>query len=201
MGQALGSCTSRHLGHRSSNPASAPAWGLLFGVACEGNGYSRTKIRLRAVQVTVKAKDSALGLEAWGRAVHYEDWVFCWTVINKNLKLSSALLLHSKCRFEEGTEILWIELIMVLSTRCTILSQPFLRVMTSCRVKFGRKLKAHQGEVRLNVTLKRPCRFIFAPFLPLPRNASTAVPASLPRSTDSQLHSQLDSPRVKELVL
>lgn len=41
----------RHLGNGSLNPASPPASGLLFGVACEGSGHSRAKIRCRAVQV------------------------------------------------------------------------------------------------------------------------------------------------------
>lgn len=51
--------------------------------------------------------------------------MFRWLVISKNLKLSSALFLPGTSMLEEGLEILWIVLIMVLLTRCTFPSQPF----------------------------------------------------------------------------
>lgn len=192
----------------SPNPASAPDWGLPFGVACENNGHSRAKIRLKAVQVTIKARDSALGPEGWGRAVHYEDCVLCWMVINKNWKLSSALFLHSKSMLE-GTEMLWIIWIMVLLTRCALPSQPFLLVMTSCRMW---NLAGTSSLTKLWCAAE--CDSKAPLFHPHPGPASPkpvavagagrprgALPASLPRSKDSRLHSQLDSLHVTELVL
>lgn len=51
--------------------------------------------------------------------------MLCWLVINKNLKLSSALFLHSKSMFKEGIEILGIVVLMALLTRCMFLSHHF----------------------------------------------------------------------------
>lgn len=108
-----------------------------------------------------------MGTEGWGRAIHDKDCVLCWLVINKSLKLSSALFLHSICILEEGIEILWITVLMVQLSRCAFLSQPLLLVITFNACEIWQEPQASPScEAQLKTKLK--CfRFIFSPFLPL----------------------------------